>query len=483
LSSYGTGAVMAVPAHDERDFAFAKKYKLEEKLVIIQPAPLHGSQELRPYTGEGYLTNSEKYNSLPSWEARKAIVLQLEKEGKAKFKKNYRLHDWILSRQRYWGCPIPMIHCADCGYVPVPEQDLPVILPRLEDYRPAEDGRSPLAKAHEWVEVKCPQCGKDAQRETDTMDTFVDSSWYFLRYTDPQNQDVIADSEKANVWLPVQKYIGGAEHNTMHLLYARFFTKAMNDCGIVDFDEPFLSRVNHGVILGPDGQKMSKSKGNVIDPDELVKEYGADVVRMYLAFMAPYEQGGPWDPKGIKGVARFLDRAWKFAHEYEKIQDGSQHSRPILHNAIKQLGEDIANFHFNTCVSELMKLINHLEVSVVDREVVEIFVKLLAPFAPHMAEELWQNVLEHADSVHIQLWPEYKEELLQENEVSIVVQINGKPRAVIGVPFGAEQDRVGEIARKDEKAIKYLEGTTIAKEIFVKNKLINFVIQKEGESK
>lgn len=404
-------------------------------------------------------------------------------EESSEGQKTYRLHDWVLSRQRYWGCPIPMIHCPQCSYQPVPESELPVVLPKLEDYKPSPDGRSPLAKATDWLKVKCHNCGGDAERETDTMDTFVDSSWYFIRYTDPANDQQIADPERMKRWLPVDLYVGGSEHNTMHLLYARFFTKAMFDLGIIDFEEPFTKRINHGFILGPDGQKMSKSKGNVIDPDELVAEHGADTVRMYLAFMGPYDQGGPWDPKGINGIVRFLQRVWHMQDAISKSKSDSEAYTKLnilLQKAIKKIGDDIQIFHFNTAVSELMKLLNQIEEFIsIDGQLPEdmyaILIKLLAPFAPHMTEEIWQDGLGHANSIHLETWPVYDPALLAEVSITMIVQINSKVRGTISIKAGSAEADVKVAALQNENIKKYLDGQDIKKVIFVQDRLINFL--------
>ncbi len=421
------------------------------------------NQQLQCYSGQGILINSGKFDGMDSeqakWEITKAVG--------GKRTTTYRLRDWILSRQRYWGTPIPMINCEKCGYQPVAEEELPVKLPKLENYLPADDGSSPLARAEKWVKAKCPNCGGEAKRETDTMDTFVDSSWYFLRYTDPENKKEFASKEQMKKWLPVDLYTGGAEHNTMHLLYSRFFIKALHDLGLVDFDEPFTMRRNHGIVLGPDGQKMSKSKGNVIDPDKEVAQYGADTVRMFLAFLGPYDTfNGPWDPRGILGIKRFLDRVWKLAHEEKGREEKSQR----LHQAIKKVGDDIERLHFNTAISELMKLLN--ERGIVD----EPFLKLLAPFAPHMTEELWSQ-LGHKTSIHIEQWPIYDPALIKEDMVTIAVQINGKTRATISAPTDSDEAAITMIAKQDVNIAKYLDGATIKKVIIVKNKLMNFVLQ------
>ncbi len=474
---YGSGAVMAVPAHDDRDFEFAKKYDLPIR-VVIRPEG-EWDFDKNAFVEDGVLVDSEDFTGFKSADAREEITEKLSVKKLARRKINYRLHDWVISRQRYWGVPIPMIHCEKCGYRPVADEELPVRLPKLEDYKPTSDGRSPLAKAKEWAKTKCPDCGRDAERETDTMDTFVDSSWYFLRYTDPKNKKAFADKAKMQQWLPVDLYIGGAEHNTMHLLYSRFFTKALFDLGLIDFDEPFTVRINHGVILEA-GQKMSKSRGNVIDPDELVKKYGADAVRMHLAFMGPYDQGGPWNPGGINGVYRFLNRAWVMAQticrKKRPAGTGAKELKTVLNKTIKKVGGDISDLKFNTAVSELMKLLNELEEKGADRKSFEQFLKLLSPFAPHLAEDIWQNVLGHKKSIHLEKWPDYDKKLIAEELVSIVVQVGGRARSVISLPADSGEEEVKKLALTDEKTKKHLASREIRKTIFVKNRLINFVV-------
>lgn len=481
LGHYGSGAVMMVPAHDERDFEFATQFKLPITPVIAAPKSHEAG---KAWTGEGKLINSGDYSGITSEEARKKITDDLAQRGLAKNTKTYRLHDWVLSRQRYWGVPIPMVRCPICQYQPVPKKDLPVKLPPLDDFKPADDGRSPLAKADAWVRVTCPRCGGNAERETDTMDTFVDSSWYFMRYTDPENKKEFAAKAKMKKWLPVPMYVGGAEHNTMHLLYSRFFTKALHDLGYVEFAEPFTRRVNRGLILGPDGQKMSKSRGNVIDPDAEVARFGADTVRLYLAFMAPYEQGGPWDPKGIHGVHRFLQRVWKFVQRHSDAYLSVTSNEDILlalHRATKKIGEDIDGLQLNTGVSELMKLLNALEEIVtksmkLKKEHYEVVIKLLAPFAPHMAEELWQGVLKHKKSVHGEAWPVYEEAVLARATVTIPVQVNGKVRAVLTLEPGLKQAHIERLARAQEAVKRYLAGVEVKRVVFVPDKLLNFVV-------
>lgn len=445
LGSYGTGAIMAVPAHDERDQEFASQFGL----------PI----------GSGELTDADD------------VVARLKKQDAGGPETTFKLRDWVISRQRYWGVPIPMVHCTVCGYVPVPDEDLPVQLPPLDDFKPTDDGRSPLARATEWLKVACPKCGDPAERETDTMDTFVDSSWYFLRYADPENAKHFASAAKLTQWLPVPMYVGGAEHNTMHLLYSRFFTKVLHDLGYLTFDEPFSARRNHGIIMGPDGQKMSKSRGNVVDPDVEVRRYGADTVRMYLAFMGPYEQGGPWDPKGITGVRRFLNRVWDmFQSPAAKATDESVER--ALHAATKSIGADLESFSLNTCVSALMKLLNTVEDahSTMTTAQRARFACLLAPLAPHLAEELWRGVLKKKSSVHLQSWPDVDESLLKSAVAKIPVQVNGRVRTVLEFAQDAAEADVVAVAKSDENVARALGGKEPSKIIYLRGKLLNLVI-------
>lgn len=447
IGSYGTGAIMAVPAYDERDREFAQKFNLPINEIKLEDM--------------------------------KKIVGEIEQKGIGKAHRQYRLHDWVLSRQRYWGVPIPMIRCTMCGYQPVPESDLPVLLPDLDDFKPADDGRSPLAKATDWVKAKCPKCGMNAERETDTMDTFVDSSWYFMRYADPKNSKEFASKENMKAWLPVPMYVGGAEHNTMHLLYSRFFTKALHDLGYIDFSEPFARRINHGVILAPnDSQKMSKSKGNVVDPDEQVGLFGADTVRMYLAFMGPYEQGGPWDPKGIHGVYRCLNRIWKFAESNVSPSSNDQGMAKIINKTVKDVGEDLDDLKFNTAVSGLMKCLNDMEAAGgggVSAKLFETFLKLLAPLAPHLSEELWHQ-LGNKDSIHSQPWPKYDEKLLIEDVYRLPIQVNGKVRDTITVGSQDTEETIKSNALASEKVKKFTDGKEVQKFLIIKRKMVSIVV-------
>jgi leucyl-tRNA synthetase len=459
LGSYGTGAIMAVPAHDQRDHDFATAFNLPIIEVIR----------------DGALVNSGPYSGRPSAQAAVDIVDKLKALGVGEPQKNYKLRDWVLSRQRYWGVPIPIINCKDCGHVAVPDKDLPVKLPPLKDFKPTEDGRSPLAKATRWLSVKCPKCQGPAERETDTMDTFVDSSWYYLRYTDPKNAKKFADSAKMRRWLPVSMYIGGAEHNTMHLLYSRFFTKVLHDLGHLGFDEPFMARRNHGIVLGPDGQKMSKSRGNVVDPDQEVAKYGADAVRLYLAFLGPYEQDKAWDPKGITGVVRFLQRVRDLMRK-QPIAHADPDTQRAFHAATKRMSSDLEVLGLNTCVSELMKLLNVVEKTGLTAKEREWFCLLLAPFAPHMAEELWQVVLKKKQSVHAQKWPAYTTAVLATSIVQVPVQVNGKVRAVVSLAPGASEQEAVFAAKQDENVARHLEGKEPSKIIYIPGRLLNLVV-------
>lgn len=426
------------------------------------------------FVGDGVLVNSGELNGLSTEEAKKKITKQVGGEMKT----TYRMRDWIVSRQRYWGCPIPIIHCEKCGHVPVPDTDLPVILPEIDDYLPTGDGKSPLAKAESWVNVKCPTCGAPASRETDTLDTFIDSSWYFLRYTDPKNEKEFASRTKQDMWMPVAFYSGGAEHTTMHLLYSRFWHKVLFDLGLVRDDEPYLKRMNRGLILGPDGNKMSKSKGNVIDPDTVVAQLGSDTVRMYLAFIGPYNEVGsyPWSPDGIIGVRRFIERVWKMAGKVG-LGELSEGGERILHQTIKKVTEEIESFKFNTAVSAFMICLNALEKEQgISQEAFEMFIRILAPFAPHVTEELWYQ-FGHQNSIHNEPWPAYNEATIAEKEIYVIMQVDGRVRGKVLTQPGVSQDDVLALCYKDEKLSRYLVGVTIQKTFFIPNRLINIVTQ------
>ncbi len=479
LGSYGTGAIMAVPAHDERDFHFAKKFHLPIEQVIVFKKEEAFLNNESVYTGQGLLVNSGRFNSARSEDAKRTIT---EHVGGV-LTSQYKLRDWVLSRQRFWGCPIPMIHCASCGLVPVPEKDLPIKLPDIKDYLPREDGKSPLAKAVSWLKVRCPQCRKPAERETDTMDTFVDSSWYFLRYTDPKNKKKFADVKKMNEWMPVDLYSGGAEHTTMHLLYSRFFTKVLKDLKLAPWEEPYVVRRNRGIILGPDGQKMSKSKGNVVNPDEYVKKFGSDTVRMYLAFIGPYNEVGsyPWDPQSILGIRRFLDRVCTFyatlLKRLPKKNSIAQGIDRLTHRAIKKISEDIAEMHFNTAISQLMVLLSAMEENKqsLSQNVIADYIRLLAPFAPHLTEELWSK-LGNKKSIHTEQWPHYDSALLEDATFQLIIQIGGKMRDKVEVPIGISEAEVHELVLSREIVIRNLGEATPKKIIFIPKRLINIVL-------
>lgn len=484
LFSYGTGAVMAVPAHDERDFAFAKRSGLPIERVILAS---DGSEPELPFTEYGILKNSPGFDGQSSEQAKEAIVLRLQEQSKAAFKVNYRLRDWLISRQRYWGAPIPIIHCPVCGAVPVPEKDLPVVLPYDVDFTP--DGTSPLKKNAEFMNVVCPVCGHAAQREADTMDTFMCSSWYFLRYPDNKNDKEAWNKELIDQILPVDTYVGGAEHACMHLLYARFFVKAFRDMGYLNFDEPFLRLVHQGTILGPDGNKMSKSYGNVVSPDEYVEKYGSDVFRMYLMFGFSYIEGGAWSDDGIKAMNKFLDRVEKLVQKAAAFKKGGAAAADkelnyVLNNTILRVGEDVERFQFNTAIARLMELVNALnkyqDAGIQNpgffRTAVETLVLLMAPMAPHFCEESWQT-LGRPYSVFNQSWPACDESALILDTVNIAVQVNGKVRGNIDISADASDEEIKAAAFAQPKIQALLEGKTIVKVILIKGRLVNIVVK------
>jgi leucyl-tRNA synthetase/predicted alpha/beta hydrolase family esterase len=466
LAHYGTGAIMAVPAHDERDFAFAKQFGVEVKEVVS------GGNSEMPYTGDGALVNSGEYTGLKASDALPKMANVF-----GSITKTYKLRDWIVSRQRYWGVPIPIIHCPQCGEVAVPDKDLPVKLPEVKDYLPEGSGKSPLAKVKKWVNVKCPKCKGKAERETDTFDTFIDSSWYFQRYTDPKNKKSFADKRKLQAWLPVSLYSGGAEHTTMHVLYSRFWHKALFDLGLTNEPEPYARRMNRSLIMGPDGQKMSKSKGNVIDPDEVVARLGADTVRMYLAFIGPYNEVSsfPWNPDGVVGVRRFIERVWRLGQTIDATRKTSEDGERVMHQTIKKMSEDIPALKFNTAISQMMIFMNEAEKAGISKAHYETLLKLLAPFAPHVTEELW-SALGHKKSIHLEKWPKYDEAKLISSTVTIAVQVNGKTRGTVTVPVDSDEKAVQEVARADAHIAKHLAGQKIVRVIYVKGRLLNFVV-------
>jgi leucyl-tRNA synthetase len=488
LLSYGTGAVMAVPAHDERDFAFAKKYDLPIRVVIAPPG-WEGNELEAAYIEPGTMVNSGQFNGLTSEAGINAVCDFLREKGWGGRTISYKLRDWLISRQRYWGAPIPMIYCSHCGIVPVPEADLPVLLPEDAEFRPT--GESPLKYCERFVNTTCPRCSAPAKRETDTMDTFMCSSWYFLRYASPHYDSAPFD-KRVKYWLPVDIYTGGAEHAVMHLFYARFFIKALRDMGLVSFGEPFIRLFNQGVIIAQK-QKMSKSRGNVITPDEYVSELGADAVRAYLMFVGPWEQGGEWNDSGISGVSRWLNRVWNLVLEpyttaaqvEAKPDDKARRDlQRITHQTIKKVTEDLERLHFNTMIAALMEFTNYLAgvkeagtVSESDwRESVDTLLLLTAPTAPHLTEELWQQT-GHSYSIHNQQWPQWDEGLAKDEEITLVIQVNGKVRDRVTVPASTTEVEARQIATGSTRVKPYLEGKEEVKRIFVPGRLLNIVVK------
>ncbi|WP_434577887.1 leucine--tRNA ligase [Thermoanaerobacterium thermosaccharolyticum] len=489
LATYGTGCVMAVPAHDERDYMFAKKYDLPMKRVI---KGRDGVDDSLPFVEYGILVDSGDFTGSKSEDARIEIVKMLEKEGKGSLKVNYRLRDWLVSRQRYWGAPIPIIHCEKCGLVPVPEEDLPVLLPYNVEFSP--DGESPLKKSEEFMNTTCPKCGGKALRDPDTLDTFVDSSWYFLRYPDNKNDKEPFNKELIDKMLPVDKYIGGAEHACMHLLYARFVTKALRDLGYLDFDEPFKSLIHQGIILGPDGNKMSKSRGNTISPDEYINEYGSDVFRMYLMFGFAFTEGGPWNDDGIKAMSRFISRIERLIDKFtedkgksgkNEISKDEKELNYVRNYTIKSVTDDAEKFQFNTAIARIMELVNALykydgEVENKNmklyEETIADLIRVLAPFAPHFSEEMWER-LGYSYSVFNQKWPEYDEKALVKDTIEIAIQVNGKVRGRLEIPSGATEKEIQDKALVVESIKQFIEGKEIKKVVVVKNRLVNIVVK------
>ncbi len=486
LLTYGTGAIMGVPAHDERDFDFAVRYGLPIP-VVIAPHGWDGSPLDRAHLGDGRMVNSGQFDGLPSDEGWSGIADEMERRGIGERKVNYRLHDWLISRQRYWGTPIPIVYCDRCGTVPVPYEDLPVRLPEDAEFRPT--GESPLRYHEGFLNVACPRCGRAAARETDTMDTFVDSSWYQYRYLDPRLDGAPFDPASAARWLPVDQYTGGIEHAVMHLLYTRFWTKAMRDMGLIEFDEPMLRLFNQGVILGPDGNRMSKSKGNVVNPDEFVAAYGADVLRAYLMFIGPWDEGGPWNSRGIEGVARFLRRVWAVVTGEGGGEAGASHAtseRELeywIHRTVQRVTEDIERFQFNTAISALMEFTNVLQRTSgtplrrhpLWEEAVESLVLLLAPLCPHIAEELWVEHLRRPYSVHTQGWPAFDPGKATAEQVTLVLQVDGRVRERVQVPSGIADAAAREIALESPRVRQFLASRTVVDVIVIPGRLVNVV--------
>ncbi|MDI6892368.1 MAG: leucine--tRNA ligase [Actinomycetota bacterium] len=493
LMEYGTGAVMAVPAHDQRDFEFARKYDIPIK-VVIQPdgQTLAAATMKEAYIGEGTMANSGRFSGMPSVEGVKAVTEFLREQGKGNFAINYRLRDWLISRQRYWGNPIPVIYCERCGVVPVPEKDLPVLLP--QDVEFGKKGISPLTTVEEFVNTACPRCSGPARRETDTMDTFTCSSWYFLRYTSPHESGMPFTKEAADYWMPVDQYIGGIEHAVMHLLYARFFTKVMHDMGLCTAGEPFTNLLTQGMVV-KDGAKMSKSKGNVVEPGYIIDKYGADTARLFILFAAPPERELEWSDQGVEGCFRFLNRVWRVVHEnMSSFAEGKSLSldeldrdlRRMIHRTVKRVTEDVERFDFNTAISAVMELVNanskynegkdrSARNGELLEKLTEKLILLLSPFAPHICEELWEKI-GGKESIYLQPWPSYDEMLAKAEEIILVVQVNGKVRDRISVPADISGEEMEKVALSSEKVKKYTAGKRIAKVIVVPGKLVNVVV-------
>ncbi|MCY4521276.1 MAG: leucine--tRNA ligase [Caldilineaceae bacterium] len=494
MLGYGTGAIMAVPGHDERDFAFAEQFGLDIVRVISGPDGATGPlTEAWPSKEDGAMMNSGEFDGTPVVGAADKVIAWLEETGKGRAQVNYRLHDWLISRQRMWGTPIPIVYCDDCGTVPIPYDRLPVCLPEKTEFQPS--GENALLHTPSFLNTECPQCGREARRETDTMDTFMCSSWYQYAYVAPywgDGEPLTRDArpwsrEAGDYWLPVDQYTGGIEHATMHLLYTRFFTKALRDLGVVDFDEPMDRLFNQGMILGADSEKMSKSRGNVVDPDDVVQRYGADTVRGYLMFIGPWDQGGPWDPQRIEGVRRFLNRVWTVVTEPVEagVQDASaaRQLEQKLHATIAKVTADLDHFRFNTAISALMELNNQMMKArttavagtALWTQAVESMCLMMAPFFPHIAEELW-HLAGHEDSVHLQSWPIHDEDLARANEITIVVQVNGKVRATVEVEQGMAREGLEALALEQPNVQPYLDGRALRKAIVVPDKLVNLVV-------
>ena len=470
MMGYGTGAIMAVPAHDQRDYDFAKKFGIDIIQVIKG-----GDIEKEAYTGDGEMINSDFLNGYTNKkDSIKRMLEELEKKGIGKAGVQYKMKDWAFNRQRYWGEPIPIVHCPKCGDVAVPYEELPLRLPKIKDFQPGEDGQSPLAKIDSFVNCKCPKCGGDAKRETDTMPQWAGSSWYFLRYVDPHNTEALADRKKMEYWMPVDWYNGGMEHVTRHMIYSRFWHHFLYDMGIVNTPEPYAKRSAQGMILGSDGDKMSKSKGNVVDPLDIVNEYGADALRTYVLFMGDYGAAAPWNDSSVRGCKRFLERVAGLT-DIMTEEPAAKDMEVKIHKAIKKVSSDIEAMKFNTAIACLMTLINEIyAVGKISKDDLVIFIKLLCPFAPHLCEEIWETIGGEG-LLSLSQWPEYEESKTVEASVEIGVQVNGKVRGTIVIPNGCAKEEALELAKKDERVASFLEGKTLVKEIYVPNKIVNFV--------
>ena len=479
LATYGTGAIMAVPAHDDRDWEFAKKFGCEIIEVVsggedVQKAAFTAKDET------GILVNSDFLNGLSVKDAIPVITKWLEEKGIGKAKVNYKLRDWVFSRQRYWGEPIPMVWCDKCGWQPIPEDQLPLLLPEVESYEPTDDGESPLSKMTDWVNTTCPCCGGPAKRETDTMPQWAGSSWYFLRYMDPHNDKELASQEALKYWSPVDWYNGGMEHTTLHLLYSRFWHKFLYDIGVVPTKEPYQKRTSHGMILGEGGEKMSKSRGNVVNPNDIIDQYGADTMRTYIMFIGDFEKAAAWSANAVKGCKRFLDRVWNLATEQEHVGDGySKENEQAVHKAIKKVSEDIEAMKFNTAIAALMSLVNDFYAKGASRGDMKALLLMLSPFAPHMCEELWE-MAGYGGQVCLQSWPEYDESKTVTDTVQMAVQVSGKVKANIVVPADASDEEIVAAALAEPKVQKLADGMTLVKSIVVKGKLVSLIFKPQA---
>ena len=472
LSSYGTGAIMAVPAHDERDYEFATKFNLS-----IIPVLEGGNISKEAFIGDGKHINSDFLDGLDKEEAINKMIEWLEKRGIGSRKINYKLRDWVFSRQRYWGEPIPMVYCEHCGWQPIPEEQLPLTLPDIEDYEPGENGESPLAKMEDWINTTCPKCGEKARRETDTMPQWAGSSWYYLRYTDPRNDKELASKEALEYWTPVDWYNGGMEHVTLHLLYSRFWHKFLYDIGVVPTEEPYKKRTAHGMILGDNGEKMSKSKGNVVNPDDIVRDFGADTLRVYEMFMGPFDQDAAWSMDSIRGCSKFLDRIWNLQNMLVDGEEYSPETEKMMNKAIKKVTIDIEEMKYNTCISTFMTMMNEFtKIKKINKKEYRTFIQLLNPFAPHITEELNRVAGFDQELAYLE-WPTYDEEKTIEDVIDLPIQINGKLRANIEIEKDEDEKSIKEKVLSNEKIKTYTQGKQIIKEIYVPNRIYNIVVK------
>ena len=473
LMTYGTGAIMAVPAHDDRDYEFAKKFNIE-MIPVIEGSDIQNCAFTE--TNEGNLINSGFLNGLTVDEAKEKMYEYIEEKEIGHKKTNYKLRDWVFSRQRYWGEPIPLVYCEHCGWVPLDEKDLPLVLPKVDNYEPTDNGESPLSKIDDFVHTKCPKCGRDAVRETDTMPQWAGSSWYYLRYTDSHNDEAIASKENLDYYTPVDWYNGGMEHTTLHLLYSRFWHKFLHDIGVVPTKEPYMKRTSHGMILGDNNEKMSKSRGNVVNPDDIVRDFGADTLRCYEMFIGDFEKSAPWSENGVKGCRKFLDKVWRT----QELVDGDSNfekMETLIHQTIKKVSEDYENLKFNTAIAQLMTLLNEFNnLDKISKEQYKIFLILLNPVCPHITEEIWQR-MGYEGYVHESSWPEYDESKTILDVIELPIQVNGKLRATVEINREASEDEVYEKAVKDDVVAKYLEGKNVVKKIYVKGRIFNIIVK------